>query len=507
MKKYISISPMSALAAIAAAGFVLRAAMLPASAIWLDEAFSIQMAQKPLAEIIEVLHHDNGSPLFYFLLHGWIGLFGTGEFVCTLLTVLLSCASLAATILLLAEVFDDVRIRWIGAALSALAPVCLHHAANLRYYPLMVLCVALSYLFFYRALRTNRARDWAGFVLASLAGLYAHTLYALVPFAQFLLLVLFYRKRFSSGLISFLTMGLGYLPWLPVLISQTLGYTQETFPDNIPRLDQYGGAVPAYLYSIGDRIWTFSALAPFRLVSAALLIGFLLWCLRRESSADRQTTRDFLAAHLISVGLLVLISLVRPVFWLDKFDLIGLPLVFGLAGFALTRLPLQTAAIALVLVVNTAGTARYMQWRIAGNLDAQRETIEQLGGHITPNDAVVQTGITHFTVDYYLREKGMKTGPRYVFPAEQKNRPASIDPQRLIRRAAEITAEAQDLVKTLQHVPGRIYVFHSPYQGLQPLYDALNASFEKEASHPVRSHPWGPLYTRVDVYQPRSPLR
>ncbi len=501
MKKNVSVSPGMALAAIAALGFVLRAALLPVSAVWLDEAFSIELAQKSFADIVTVLQQDNGSPLFYFLLHGWIRLFGTGERVCTLLTVLLSCASLTATIALLVEVFKDVRVRLTGAALMALAPVCLHQATNLRYYSLLVLCVAGSYLFFYRALRTGRARDWALFILASLAGLYGHTLYALVPAAQFLLLILFYRRRFASGLIALLIAALGYLPWLPILVLQTLGYAREHVPDTIPRLDQYGGALPAYLHTIGDRLWTFSAMPAFRWISAALFLGFAFICLFREQTADRRKARDFLTAHLVSVGLLVLISLVRPVFWLDKFDLIGLPLVFGLAGFVLTRLPLRAAAIALVFAVNITGTARYMQWRITGGLDAQRETIEQIGRQITPDDAVIQTGITHFTVNYYLDRKGIATGPRYVFPVEQKNRPSSIDTECLLRRSVEITFEARHLMHVLRDVPGRIYVFYSPYKGLRPLYDALDASFKKEATLPVRSHPWGPLYTRVDIYR------
>jgi hypothetical protein len=49
------------------AGVALRAAQLPFSCIWLDEAFSIRLAREPLLQIVQTLSSDNGSPLFYFL--------------------------------------------------------------------------------------------------------------------------------------------------------------------------------------------------------------------------------------------------------------------------------------------------------------------------------------------------------------------------------------------------------------------------------------------------------
>ena len=49
------------------------------SALWLDEALSVDIARLPISEIPQALKHDGHPPLYYVLLHGWTELFGTGD--------------------------------------------------------------------------------------------------------------------------------------------------------------------------------------------------------------------------------------------------------------------------------------------------------------------------------------------------------------------------------------------------------------------------------------------
>jgi hypothetical protein len=93
--------------------------------------------------------------------------------------------------------------------------------------------------------------------------------------------------------------------------------------------------------------------------------------------------------------------------------------------------------------------------------------IARLLPEVSPADAVVATGISHFTVNYYLDQMNAQTGPRYVFPAVQMTRPSCIDPEKLWEDQEELEREA---------------------------------AFVPERRIPVRQHPWGPV-TRVDVYR------
>jgi len=487
------------------AGVVFRFVQLPFSCIWLDEAFSIKLAKGPLLEIVHTLSSDNGSPLFYFLLHIWMDLFGDGEFVLTALTILLDCAALVAIPFLLCELFSDSRIRITGTVCAALCLPCLHQATNLRYYSLMVLCAVLSWLFFYRALRRGRIFDGLLFVFFSVAGFYTHTFYLFVPLSQFFVLALFYRNRLRAGFMVSMFLLAGVTLWLPSLALQVAGYLGGSTPETVPELVRYSGPVGAYLLSISSQMLAVDGFKLMRMIVAAVLWLFLLFKLLSLGShtTDDRHARELFFAHFASVGIIVLVSLARPIFWLDKMDLIGLPLVCALTGYAVSKIRFSAAVLALLIAVNLVGAIRYTGWRMTGKLTEQRDVVARLGAEITPADAVIETGISHFTAEYYLGQMNIRTGPRYVFPEAQMTRPSCIDPNKLLEDQRELTQEAAVLVRALENGAGRIYVFHSDYAGLEPLYVQLAAAFVLERTIPVRQHPWGPVYTQLDVYRRR----
>jgi hypothetical protein len=42
------------------------------SALWLDEALTVDIARAPLHQIPQLLRHDGAPPLYYYLLHFWM---------------------------------------------------------------------------------------------------------------------------------------------------------------------------------------------------------------------------------------------------------------------------------------------------------------------------------------------------------------------------------------------------------------------------------------------------
>lgn len=485
------------------AGIILRCIQLPFSSIWLDEAFSIKLAREPLIGIVRMLSSDNGSPFFYFLLHGWMLVFGDGEYALTAMTVLLDCAALLCIPFLLRELFSDRYTRIAGTAAAAFCLPCLHQATNLRYYSLLVFCTVLAWLFFYRALRTGTLRDGLLFIFFSVIGFYTHTFYLFVPLSQFMVLALFYRRRLRAGFMVLLFLLAGMALWFPALAQQIAGYLSGATPATVPDLERYfGGAFGAYLFSFSAQFLAVNSAVIIRIITAAAVWLFVLFQIlkNRGGCPDDRHARDLFAAHLLSIGLMVLVSLIKPVLWLDKIDLIGLPLVCSLAGYAVAKFRFPALALTLLIAVNTAGASRYTFWRASGRLTEDRDAIARLAQEITPDDTLVQTGISHFTVEYYLDQMKILTGPRYVFPEIQMSRPSCIDPKKLLEDQQELSFEAGILMQSLKQGKGRIYVFYSPYEGLAPLYGRLAETFRLERSLPVRQHPWGPVYTRVDVY-------
>jgi hypothetical protein len=367
----------------------------------------------------------------------------------------------------------------------------------------MVLCTVLSWLFFYRALRRGAVRDGMLFVLFSVAGFYTHTFYLFVPLSQFFVLAMFYRRRLQAGFMVSMFLLAGMALWLPSLSLQVAGYISGATPETVPELVRYNGAAGAYLLSISSQMLAMDGIKLLRMLIAALLWLFVLFHIwrSRSRSSDERHASELYVAHLLSIGVIVLISLIRPIFWIDKMDLIGLPLVCALTGYAVSKFRFPATLLTILIVVNLAGAARYTSWRIYEKLTEQRDVITRLGMEITPEDMVIETGISHFTIEYYLEQMKILTGPRYVFPEAQMTRPSCIDPKKLLEDQQELAQEAAILVKKLQTCRGRIYVFHSPYAGLDPLYRQLDAAFMLERIMSVRQHPWGPVYTQVDVYR------
>ncbi|HYV49991.1 MAG TPA: glycosyltransferase family 39 protein, partial [Myxococcaceae bacterium] len=72
--------------------------------VWLDEAFSVQVAESPWERFWELLRNDNGPPLYYALLRGWIALFGDGERALRLLSAVVGVAAVVPAIALGREV-------------------------------------------------------------------------------------------------------------------------------------------------------------------------------------------------------------------------------------------------------------------------------------------------------------------------------------------------------------------------------------------------------------------
>ena len=76
-----------ALLGIVLAGAFLRVFHLTAESIWLDEAFSVSISGLSVPQIVQAAAPDVHPPLYYFLLHYWMMVFGTSESAVRLLSV------------------------------------------------------------------------------------------------------------------------------------------------------------------------------------------------------------------------------------------------------------------------------------------------------------------------------------------------------------------------------------------------------------------------------------
>ncbi len=243
----------------------LRLYRLDAQSLWYDEAFSVYLARMDLAEITARTAADVQPPLYYYLLHGWITLFGEGEAVLRGLSLLFGVLTVPLIYLVGRQLFRSRLAGVLAALLVAVSPLHLWYGQELRMYTLLTfLCLLSSYFLLLRVGRTSpltppaarpplsprgeRGSDsplppggegpgvrgvrgdlilWLAFTATNVAALYTHyfALFVLVFQAAYLVFVWLSReprpaRLLLGGLASGLLTLLAYLPWLPHLVTR-----------------------------------------------------------------------------------------------------------------------------------------------------------------------------------------------------------------------------------------------------------------------------------------------
>ncbi len=212
-------------AVVVGVGVLLRT--YTASATWLDETLTINIASLPLSRIPAALRLDGAPPLYYLLLHGWMRVFGSSDVAARSLSGLCSIATLP---LMWAAGRRAAGPGGARAALLLLAasPFAIYYATEARMYALVVLLVTAGYLLLQRALtRPSMARLWP---VAVVAGALALTHYWALFLLTAVALLLVWRicrgslpgerRAARRCLLALAAGGVLFLPWLPIFVFQ-----------------------------------------------------------------------------------------------------------------------------------------------------------------------------------------------------------------------------------------------------------------------------------------------
>jgi mannosyltransferase len=206
-------------------GFALR--FSTSSKLWLDEALGVNIASAPLGEIVRHLRNDGAPPLYYFLLHFWISIFGSSDSAVRSLSGLFSLLGCVVAFSLARRLWGS-RLAWITTAVIAILPYEIYFATEARMYSLVMLEAGLLLLVWHGDWTASFHRRAAATMALSALLLYTHywSLYLLV--ALLIGLVIRILKDGSVNReIKHKAFGLsaGFLlwtPWLPIFNAQRL---------------------------------------------------------------------------------------------------------------------------------------------------------------------------------------------------------------------------------------------------------------------------------------------
>lgn len=200
--------------------------------IWGDEGFSAILSTKSIPDILKIISRDTSPPLWNLTEHLAFKIFGTGEVVIRSLSFLFFALAVFF-VYKIGTLLWNKKTGIFAALLTFLNPFFFIYAFEGRMYSIMSLGVTASMYFFLKILKKeHRKWDKVGYVISTLWALYSHhfAIFALFIQGLWFLWEFFFGKNLPADrrgkrailiLKLFIAVGIGYLPWLYPLYTQT----------------------------------------------------------------------------------------------------------------------------------------------------------------------------------------------------------------------------------------------------------------------------------------------
>lgn len=409
-------------------GGFLRAFLLDAKGMWLDETFSVWMASQNVGDMLQwAVRIDQHPPLYYLLLHYWIALSGDTPYYVRLLSVFFGTATIPI-MYLIGKRMSGVLVGLVAAVFLALSLFNIYFAQETRMYTLLTFNAAAAIYALVRLLTDPRSARpigsqfreylhawrtsepveqdpkeeftyqvqtrhrwlsiqtvetdlaWVAFIVFSAATMLSHNTAVLFPFAAniFVLGLMFYQKiKKSESLRGFQVPSFGnwvkaqlgifllWSPWIVPFIKQASAVDQRFWIPQ-PTWD-------AVIYVLKTFL---NASAPLPAGQALVFWGLYVLVLCFGLLHFRKKIPQFLfLAALFAIPFLgeLIVSIRRPIFFDRTLIWTTIPLYLVLAaGVAQLKFrPLMIAVLVTLCTLNVFSVGDYYRfyqkedWRAA----------------------------------------------------------------------------------------------------------------------------------------------
>ena len=387
-----------------AAAFFLRFYNLTRESLWLDEGYSVSLAHSSLLEIINGTAADVHPPLYYFLLHYWMKLFGDSETAVRMPSVLIGVLSVTMIYLVGKRLFDQ-QVGLLAALLLAISSFHVQYSQEARMYGLLTL-LTLSSMYCLIDLVENRSRiSLIGYVLFTTLALYTQIYGMFVLAAQNLYVLSVFllnrnriKLKFWHWIAVQLAIAVLYIPWIPYLIKQVTHVQQ-------------GFWIPSV--NIWTLIWTFVGYAgSIRLFELFVIVGLfvLLWHRKATALAFRRNGsleifRFYFLADWGALPIIIpfIVSHYAPSIFSPKYTIPALAAYYILAAAAITAIPWREARFIVILIVVFLCSGSLREYYAVITKEQWREATHHIEGRAQPGDLIIfNDGMCQkYGYDYY----------------------------------------------------------------------------------------------------------
>jgi mannosyltransferase len=265
-----------AVAAVLAVAVALR--FWTTSDLWLDEALTVNIAHLPLHEIPSYLKRDGSPPLYYYLLHFWMSLFGTSDVAVRSLSGVFGVITLPL-VWLAGRRLGGKTLAWAALLLLASSPFAVRYDTETRMYALVTLLTVLGFLALDRSLSKPRPGNLVAVGVITALLLYTHY-WALYLVGTVVLWLgweawrgrTLWRTGARRSLVAVLVGCLAFIPWLPIFWFQTRHTgtpwaTTASFASMVSAISAFAGGGSNSGKALGLMIFALAGLGVFGLAA------------------------------------------------------------------------------------------------------------------------------------------------------------------------------------------------------------------------------------------------
>mgnify|MGYP001772865476 CR=1 FL=1 len=406
--------------AVIALAFLLQCLCLGKPGLWHDEGISYYLASLGLRELFREAGKMDHPPLYFLLLHFWIGIAGKDEFSLRFLSVFWGVISVALLYPLGVRIFRAGNAR-LAMLFLAFSPFFVRYAQEVRGYTLWVALTLASFYFLGRGWKENQLRFWLAYTLSALGALYTHffSVFVLASQAAYILLRrllradgrLFPTPRLALGL-SFLSIATGFSPWLPKVFSQ-LELNATYWPGTL----NVGKALGEWLlaFAVGETLKGSWAEVGAGLFLVLTLTGMVAGFSAYRSGKHRYFTLFYPSFEvLLFAFMLFSFTFNRPKYH-PRYLLPAIPLAMlllaGGVNFLKSRLPRLSALLLLTFLWTNILSLRSYYLNPALSRDDFRSVVDYMTINAQPEDGVILVGGHFLPVFEYYNRAGLRAYP------------------------------------------------------------------------------------------------
>jgi uncharacterized membrane protein len=404
-----------ALLGIVLAGAFFRVYHLGTQSLWLDEVISVRWSLLSVPQMVQVTAQDVHPPLYYFLLHYWMTIFGTSEFGVRLLSALFGILAIPMIYVVGRQLFNK-QVGLVAALILALSSFNIMYSQEARMYTLMVLLALLSMYFFWRFLQQSNLVSSVGYVLSTTLLVWTHNYSWFVVIAENIyvvtLLVLSTDRTFRLrhwAVLQAIVVAL-FVPWMAVLIQQILRHlatgsslAPPTIADFIYTFSGYSGTVVLLVLFLGLSVLSLFGIQKVRgsmdwKAPLKALEGYA-WEVRIQGAAPVY----FLAVWVLTVNLIpFIISRFSTPIYLDKYTIAASVALYILVAKGIRNINCRYAQIAVIGIIVVLSMANLQVYYTSITKPQARQAISFIDANLKSGDVVLVSPDGHSIVfDYY----------------------------------------------------------------------------------------------------------